>query len=107
MHNFKFKRCRAGSSRSSSLQISKRFIYRKKRNVPPFFLVLEEAHNYVPERSFNEAKSSRILRQIFSEGRKFGLGVCLLLQRPPRVDKSALSQVTTQIILKVTNPNDK
>jgi len=82
------------------------FTERKKGNVPPFFLVLEEAHNYVPERSFNEAKSSRILRQIFSEGRKFGLGVCLISQRPSRVDKSALSQVTTQIILKVTNPND-
>ena len=82
------------------------FTERKKGNIPPFFLVLEESHNYIPERSFNEAKSSKILRQIFSEGRKFGLGVCLITQRPSRVDKSALSQVTTQIILKVTNPND-
>ncbi len=82
------------------------FNERKKGNIPPFFLVIEESHNYVPERSFNEAKSSRILRQIFSEGRKFGLGCCLISQRPSRVDKSALSQVTTQIILKVTNPND-
>ena len=42
----------------------------------------------------------------FSEGRKFGLGVCLISQRPSRVEKNALSQVNTQIILKVTNPND-
>ncbi len=82
------------------------FTERKKGNIPPFFLVLEEAHNYVPERSFNEAKSSKIIRQLFAEGRKFGLGLAVISQRPSRVDKSALSQVTTQIVLKVTNPND-
>jgi len=82
------------------------FTERKKGNIPPFFLVLEESHNFIPERSFSEAKSSPILRQIFAEGRKFGLGCCLISQRPSRVDKSALSQITTQIILKITNPND-
>ena len=82
------------------------FYARKKAEVPPFFVILEEAHNYVPERNFGEAKSSYIIRQISSEGRKFGLGLCLITQRPSRIDKSALSQCTTQIILKVTNPGD-
>ncbi|MBU4501298.1 MAG: ATP-binding protein [Nanoarchaeota archaeon] len=82
------------------------FTERKKGNIPPFFLVVEEGHNFIPERTYGEAKSSGILRQIFSEGRKFGLGVCLVTQRPGRVEKNALSQVNTQIILKVTNPND-
>lgn len=82
------------------------FMERKRGNIPPFFLVVEEGHNFIPERSFGEAKSSGVLRQIFSEGRKFGLGICLVSQRPSRVEKNALSQVTTQIILKVTNPND-
>ncbi|MFC2133902.1 ATP-binding protein [Bacteroidota bacterium] len=82
------------------------FELRKKNEVPPFFLVLEEAHNFCPERSFGESKSSQILRTIASEGRKFGLGFCVITQRPARVDKSVLSQCTTQIILKVTNPND-
>jgi len=82
------------------------FELRKKGEVPPFFLVLEEAHNFCPERSFGEAKSSKVLRTIASEGRKFGLGLCVISQRPARVDKSVLSQCTTQIILKVTNPND-
>lgn len=82
------------------------FRERKKGNIPPFFLVLEEAHNFLPERNFGEAKSSGILRQVFSEGRKFGLGACLISQRPSRVDKSALSQCTTQVILRVTNPYD-
>ena len=82
------------------------FSERKKQNIPPFFLVIEEAHNFIPERGFGEAKSLPIIRQIFSEGRKFGLGACLISQRPSRVDKSSISQCTTQIVLKVTNPND-
>ena len=82
------------------------FELRKVNKIPPFFLVIEEAHNYCPERSFGEATSSKILRTIASEGRKFGLGLCVISQRPARVDKSVLSQCTTQLILKVTNPND-
>lgn len=79
---------------------------RKKGKIPPFFAVIEEAHTFCPERSFGEAKSSKILRTIASEGRKFGLGLCVITQRPARIDKSVLSQCSTQIILKVTNPND-
>jgi uncharacterized protein len=86
--------------------ISDLFMERKKNNLPPFFLVIEECHNFIPERSFGQAKSSAIIRQVAAEGRKFGLGLCLISQRPSRVDKSALSQTSTQIILKVTNPND-
>ncbi|MFH1456423.1 MAG: ATP-binding protein [archaeon] len=82
------------------------FMERKKGNIAPFFLVIEEAQNFCPERSFGEAKSSAILRQVLSEGRKFGLGVGIISQRPARVDKNILSQCSTQIILKVTNPND-
>ena len=82
------------------------FDERKKENIAPFFLILEEAHNYLPERSFGEAKSSKILRQVASEGRKFGLGMAVISQRPSRLDKSVISQCSTQIILKITNPND-
>jgi len=82
------------------------FEQRKQGKIPPFFCVIEEAHNFCPERTFGQAVSSDILRTIASEGRKFGLGLCVVSQRPARVDKSVLSQVSTQIILKVTNPND-
>jgi uncharacterized protein len=82
------------------------FDARKRGNIPPFFLVIEEAHNFAPERGFGEVKSSGIIRQIAAEGRKFGLGLCIISQRPARVDKNVLSQITTQMILKVTNPND-
>ncbi|MCF7872256.1 ATP-binding protein [Candidatus Woesearchaeota archaeon] len=82
------------------------FELRKRGKIPPFFLVVEEAHNFCPERSFGETKASKIIRNIASEGRKFGLGLCAVSQRPARVDKSVLSQCSTQFILKVTNPND-
>ena len=82
------------------------FTARKHGDIPPFFLVIEEAHNFVPERSFGEAKSSQILRNVAAEGRKFGLGLCAVTQRPARLDKNVLAQCTTQVILKLTNPND-
>jgi len=82
------------------------FEERKKKNIPPFFAIIEEAHNFCPERGFAESKALPILRTIASEGRKFGLGLCIVSQRPAKVDKNVLSQCSTQIILKVTNPND-
>jgi DNA helicase HerA-like ATPase len=82
------------------------FELRKRGELPPFFLVIEEAHNFCPERSFGETTASKTIRTIASEGRKFGLGLCVISQRPARLDKSVVSQCTTQIILKVTNPND-
>ncbi len=89
-----------------SALVSDLFEQRKLENVPPFFLIIEEAHNFCPERGFGEARSSKILRAVASEGRKFGLGLCIISQRPGRVDKNVLSQCTSQISLQVTNPND-
>ena len=82
------------------------FNARKRAEIPPFFLVVEEAHNFAPERSYGEAKSSSIMRQVIAEGRKFGLGVAVVTQRPARIEKTVLSQCSTQVILKITNPND-
>ncbi len=82
------------------------FDMRKRDLVPPFIMVIEEAHNYAPEQSFGKALSNDILRKIASEGRKFGLGIGVISQRPARIDKNVLSQANTQFILRVTNPND-
>jgi DNA helicase HerA-like ATPase len=79
---------------------------RKAGKIPPFLLIVEEAHNYCPERGFGNTVSSNILRTIASEGRKFGMGLCIVSQRPAKVDKNIISQCNTNIILKVTNPND-
>lgn len=78
----------------------------KLGHIQPFFFLIEEAHNFCPERGFGDTLSSQIIRTIASEGRKFGLHLCVVSQRPARVDKNVISQCNTQIILKVTNPND-
>ncbi len=80
------------------------FENRKKQKIPPLFLVIEEAHNFAPQQG--TAACSRILKNIASEGRKFGLGLCVVTQRAARIDKSVLSQCNTQLILQVTNPLD-
>mgnify|MGYP001626403887 FL=1 len=80
------------------------FELRKRDEIPPMILILEEAHNYIPQQG--KSISSDILRTIASEGRKFGLGLGIISQRPAKVDKNVLSQCSTQVILKVTNPND-
>ncbi len=79
---------------------------RKAGKIPPFLLIVEEAHNYCPERGYGSAVSSAILRTVASEGRKFGMGLCIVSQRPAKVDKNIISQCNTNLILKVTNPND-
>ncbi|MDI3487859.1 MAG: hypothetical protein PWR26_576 [Methanosarcinales archaeon] len=79
---------------------------RKLGLVPPGMVVVEEAHNFAPERGFAVAPSTDILRTIASEGRKFGLGLMVISQRPARVDKNVLSQCNTQIILRVTGRVD-
>lgn len=84
----------------------KLFDLRKRDRVPPFLMVIEEAHNFAPEKGFGQAQSNDILRKIASEGRKFGLGLGVISQRPARIDKNVLSQCNTQFILRVTNPND-
>jgi len=84
--------------------LRKLFEARKIGKVPPMMLVVEEAHNFCPQQE--AARSSAIMRTIASEGRKFGLGLCVVTQRPAKIDKNVLSQCGTQIILKVTNPID-
>ncbi|AIY91197.1 helicase HerA domain-containing protein [Geoglobus acetivorans] len=85
---------------------SELFEMRKREEIPPGMIVLEEAHNFIPERGYGKAVSTQVLRTIASEGRKFGLGLMVISQRPARVDKNVISQCNTQIILRLTNPND-
>ncbi|MEA2054828.1 MAG: ATP-binding protein [Candidatus Thermoplasmatota archaeon] len=86
--------------------LAKLFDERKRNGIPPFMVVIEESHRYCPERGQGGAISSEIIRTVASEGRKFGMGLAIVSQRPARVEKNVVSQCNTQIILKTTNPND-
>ncbi len=82
------------------------FNKRKVGGLDPFIMIMEEAHNFVPESNLGKAVCSDMLRTIASEGRKFGMGIGVISQRPANVNKNILSQCNTQLILRVTNPND-
>jgi DNA helicase HerA-like ATPase len=71
----------------------------------PVFCLLEEAHNYAPASA--DAVSTDVLKQILSEGRKFGVSVGLISQRPGKLDSDVLSQCMTQCIMRITNPIDQ
>ena len=75
----------------------------------PFLILLEEAHNFVPGdgRTPAEQQSIRITKQIAQEGRKFGVGLVLISQRPSRLDETALSQCNSYIIMRMVNPADQ
>jgi len=83
------------------------FSERRAQKVPPFLMILEEAHQFVPQMAKSETAISRsIIRTIAREGRKFGASLCLVSQRPVQLDTTALSQCNTHIILRITNPYD-
>jgi hypothetical protein len=71
----------------------------------PAFVLMEEAHNFAPAAA--DLVSSQVLKTILSEGRKFGVAVGLISQRPGKLDADVLSQCMTQFILRIVNPVDQ
>ena len=82
----------------------KLFIARKNKRIPPFLVIVEEAHRFAPQ---NEQTFSKIvLRRIAREGRKFGVGLCIASQRIVGLDKDILSQCGTKILLRIDSMTD-
>jgi len=71
----------------------------------PLLMVLEEAHNYL--KSGENSISSRTVQSIAKEGRKYGVGLMLVTQRPTELDETVLSQCGTMIALRMTNKVDR
>lgn len=71
----------------------------------PVFILLEESHRFAP--AHEPARCKNILRTILSEGRKFGLGVGLITQRPGKLDSDVLSQCMSQFLMRIVNPVDQ
>jgi hypothetical protein len=73
----------------------------------PVLLVCEEAHRYVPHAEgagFEPTK--RALSRIAKEGRKYGISLCLVTQRPSELSMSILSQCNTLFALRMSNERD-
>lgn len=74
----------------------------------PFMLVCEEAHNYIPKNGGAEYAASRhSIERIAKEGRKYGLNLMVVSQRPSEVSETIFSQCNNFIVLKLTNVNDQ
>lgn len=71
----------------------------------PVFILIEEAHRFGPANA--NIITTNILKSILSEGRKFGIGIGLISQRPGKLDPDMLSQCMTQIIMRIVNPIDQ
>jgi DNA helicase HerA-like ATPase len=71
----------------------------------PVFVFVEEAHRFIPPE--DKTYSSSIIRRISAEGRKFGIFLVLITQRPSKIHPDALSQCNSQIIMRITNPEDQ
>ncbi|MDQ3700053.1 MAG: ATP-binding protein, partial [Chloroflexota bacterium] len=72
----------------------------------PVFVVLEEAHNLVPGGK-DVTKASRIVNTVAAEGRKFGVFLIVITQRPSKIADDTLSQCASQLIMRLTNPDDQ
>ncbi len=74
----------------------------------PVLLVCEEAHRYVPrDPALGFAPTKRALSQIAREGRKYGVSLCLVSQRPSDLSETILSQCNTFIALRMNNQQDQ
>ena len=74
----------------------------------PLMLICEEAHAYIPrERASQYAGSRKSMERIAKEGRKYGVGLAVVSQRPHEVSETVLAQCGTFLCLRITNPSDQ
>ena len=71
----------------------------------PLLIVLEEAHTYLSTQA--KSRAAAAVRRIAKEGRKYGVGLMLVSQRPSEIDPTILSQCGTLIAMRLTNETDR
>ena len=81
---------------------------REERERDPILFICEEAHRYVPNRGeaqYEVAQSA--VRRLAREGRKYGLGLMLVSQRPADIEGTVISQCNSWIVLRLSNSSDQ
>ncbi|WP_438965097.1 ATP-binding protein [Flavobacterium sp.] len=74
----------------------------------PFLLVLEEAHNYIPQSEGAKYRSvKKSIERIAKEGRKYGLSLMIVSQRPSEISETIFSQCNNFVAMRLTNPTDQ
>jgi DNA helicase HerA-like ATPase len=83
-------------------------LWSEREHSPPLLLVCEEAHRYVPADGTPVFEPTRrAIDRIAKEGRKYGVSLCLVSQRPSELSTSSLSQCGTIIALRTSNERDQ
>jgi DNA helicase HerA-like ATPase len=91
-----------------SFHYSKLCHEKNETNNVPIMLVCEEAHNYLPQSDSIAYRSSRqSIERIAKEGRKYGLSLMVVSQRPSEVSSTIFSQCNNFLALRLTNSNDQ
>ncbi|WP_338749489.1 ATP-binding protein [Bacillus sp. FJAT-52991] len=83
-------------------------LWEENSNTLPFYLVFEEAHNYIPkETTSNTRLTKKYIERIAKEGRKYGITQLIISQRPSDLSSTIISQCSNFFVLRVTNPEDQ
>jgi len=83
-------------------------IWSREERTRPVLLVCEEAHRYVPHESDTAAPAAgRVLSRIAKEGRKYGVALGLVTQRPSDLAEGVLSQCGTILSMRLNNERDQ
>lgn len=83
-------------------------VWSERGTAPPVLLVCEEAHRYVPvDDATGFAPTKRVISRIAKEGRKYGVTLCLVSQRPSELAMNSLSQCNTIFALRMSNEHDQ
>ena len=83
-------------------------IWSRKERTKPVLLVCEEAHRYIPSDRVNDHSAVRdVLSRIAKEGRKYGVSLGLITQRPSDLSEGVLSQCGTIIAMRLNNDRDQ
>ncbi|HUW08523.1 MAG TPA: ATP-binding protein [Anaerolineae bacterium] len=74
----------------------------------PLLVVFEEAHNYIPNVGSARFSSAReAVERLAKEGRKYGIGIMVVSQRPKELSETVISQCNTFVAMRLTNPEDQ
>lgn len=96
--------------------VTARLLYRAqllqdRESLIPLTFVCDEAHNYIPAGGANLSASQRRLLDVFEtiakEGRKFGVSLLVVSQRPSELNRTILAQCANYIVMKLSNDMDK
>ena len=93
------------------VKIYSRILFRFTKGLPnrgsmPIHIMLEEAHRYVQKDTDNSILGYNIFERIAKEGRKFGLVLDLITQRPTELSETVISQCSNFLIFKINHPTD-